>query len=166
MTTMSLERGMSVSGDGRGLQVETFAADSHPFDAPGFARGLQAAGYCEMLETSRKKIKTRFVHALNKENFKSHLHQFLKAKMLKARGEYMVRFVGQTDVHSPYVHLYTTSIPEDNLPIRIHPVESPDHVDHFSLWTHLHTIKGASHWSCKAKGPFRFLTFVLVTTES
>lgn len=123
----------------------------HPFDATGFKRGLVAAGYVEPLDTSRRKVKSRFVHALTKEKFKPYLDQFLDAKNVKARGEFMVRFVGLQDVHSPFVHLYTTSIPLDVLPVRVH-AESFDDKDRFTLWTYLRTVKGASHWSCKAKG--------------
>ncbi|KAM0753600.1 hypothetical protein T439DRAFT_353386 [Meredithblackwellia eburnea MCA 4105] len=123
----------------------------HPLESKGFQRGLMAAGYVEPLDLSRKKIKARFVHALSKEKFKDHLDQFLSTKDLKAKNEYMIRFIGQQNVHSPFVHIYTTSLPQDLLPLTVHP-EAFDNIDRPSLWTHLRTIKGASHWSCKEKG--------------
>lgn len=103
--------------------------------------------------------------------FKTHLDQFLVAKSVKPRGEHMIRFVGLQNVQSPFIHIYTTSLPLDILPIRVvggiplnaswerpfadsviqHP-EELDGTDHPTLWTYLRTIKGASHWSCKAKG--------------
>lgn len=47
------------------------ALDTHPFEAPKLQRGLMAAGYLEKLDTSRKRIKTRFVHGLSKQNVRT-----------------------------------------------------------------------------------------------
>jgi hypothetical protein len=62
---------------------------------------------------------------------------------------YSLRF--RTDVHSPFVHLYTTSLPSNHLTVKVYPSDSdPSHSESFTLWTHLRTINGTSHWSCRA----------------
>lgn len=56
-------------GSGRASpRIEPGGASQHPFDDPLFASGLMAAGYSEMIDISRKKIKTRFSHGLGKEH--------------------------------------------------------------------------------------------------
>jgi hypothetical protein len=57
-----------VGGSSRSAsKVQPGGSSSHPFEEPGFELGLKAAGYCEMLDTSRKRIKSRFSHGLGKE---------------------------------------------------------------------------------------------------
>lgn len=78
-----------------------------------FREGLKSAGYLELFEVSRKKIKSRFAHGLAKEKvrvgslsltaslsnialqFNVHLEAFLEQKQVKKRGEFMIRFVGE-----------------------------------------------------------------------
>ncbi|ORY55346.1 hypothetical protein BCR35DRAFT_335641, partial [Leucosporidium creatinivorum] len=138
---------LSISGGGGKAEPEARGAQ-HPFDEPRFAGGLMAAGYLEMFDISRKKIKTRFSHGLGKENFKDHLTTFLDTKDLKSRGEYMIRFVGQQDVHSPFVHIYTTTLLLDTSTVKTIP-PTLGASDTLTTWTHLRTINNASHWSAK-----------------
>lgn len=93
-------------------------------------------------------------------------------KGLTARNDYMIRFVGtegqpknQTsdpvaneltlsvpDVHSPFVHTFTTKILSDKETVRIAPSStsaSSTKGDGTTLWTHLRTTGNSAHWSCK-----------------
>ncbi|GAA5898039.1 hypothetical protein JCM5296_001462 [Sporobolomyces johnsonii] len=130
--------------------------EDKPFDKPDFQRGLRWAGYLEPLDTSRKKIKQRFVHGLEKEDFTAHLDAFLEQKGIKKRGEWMIRFVGATDPHSPYVHLFTTSLLTDTASLKVYAADlgttSSKDPDAFTQWTNLPSSStGESEWACKAK---------------
>lgn len=76
----------------------------------------------------------------------------------------MIRFVGQQDVHSPFVHVYTTSLLSDVATIKIFPDNpDPSDLEGHTLWTHLRTVEvpsRASHWSCR-KNKFWPLRVVL-----
>ena len=82
MSRLRLSDPVSTSLTARGgrdpSNAENAELDTHPFEAPKLQRGLMAAGYLEKLDTSRKKIKTRFVHGLSKQNVRTlperHVH--------------------------------------------------------------------------------------------
>ncbi|GAA5890397.1 hypothetical protein JCM6882_008823 [Rhodosporidiobolus microsporus] len=124
----------------------------NPLEEPGFAEGLRKAGYLSPIDTSRKAIKGRFVHGLEKEEFKAHLDVFLENKSLKPRGEYMVRFQGPAaDVHSPFVHLFLTALPTDTSTSQLY-ADDAKKPDISTTWTHLpQESLDESHWACKAK---------------
>lgn len=64
----------------------------------------------------------------------------------------MIRFVGQQDVHSPFIHLYTSVLVTEVTSIKIFPSDADSREsDTFTLWTHLRTVGNVSHWSAKAK---------------
>ncbi|GAA5833335.1 hypothetical protein JCM11251_005208 [Rhodosporidiobolus azoricus] len=126
----------------------------NPLESEGFREGLRKAGYLAPIDTSRKAIKGRFVHGLDKEEFKAHLDSFLDDKSLRSRGEYMVRFRGPTtDVHSPFVHLFLTALPSDTTTVKLFAdaptVKKPGTS---TTWTYLpQDNPDESHWACKAK---------------
>ncbi|GAA5919337.1 hypothetical protein JCM1841_004347 [Sporobolomyces salmonicolor] len=130
--------------------------EDKPFEKRNFQRGLRWAGYLEPLDTSRKKIKQRLVLGLEKEDFTAHLDAFLEQKGIKKRGEWMVRFVGATDPHSPFVHLFTTSRLTNPAPVKVYPGDlgttSSQGPDAFTQGTNLpSSAPGESEWACKAK---------------
>jgi hypothetical protein len=51
----------------RMIPDEALPLDVNPLELPGFRKGLMAAGYSAPLDTSRKTIRGRFVHALGKQ---------------------------------------------------------------------------------------------------
>ncbi|KAK4058667.1 hypothetical protein OIO90_000111 [Microbotryomycetes sp. JL221] len=112
-----------------------------PFAQLDAKMGLLAAGYLEMFDVSRKKIRARFVHGLEKLQFKLHLEAFLSQKGVKPTTEFMVRFVGTT-----------ASVLDDQSTIKVLPSgsESDSKPVGSTLWTYLRTTnKNQVHWSCK-----------------
>ncbi|BGP46167.1 hypothetical protein JCM10450v2_002007 [Rhodotorula kratochvilovae] len=124
-----------------------------PFEAEAFVRGLRMAGYLQPIDTSRKTIKGRFSHGLQKEEFKDNLDVFLEMQELKARGEYMVRFKGTAaDAHSPYVHLFVTSLPASTSTVKAFPDSTTNADASLTTWTHIPTTAPAvSEWAAKAR---------------
>ncbi|KAM0792483.1 hypothetical protein ACM66B_005156 [Microbotryomycetes sp. NB124-2] len=131
-------------------ELPTFP-ESRPFDDADAKLGLLSAGYLELFDVSRKKIKTRFVHGLEKLQFKVHLQAFLAQKIIKPTTEYMVRFVGKTDVHSPFIHIFTSTLLEDSAALKVSPTDTEGAGS--TLWTYLRTSDtNQVHWSCKKTG--------------
>ncbi|BGP30202.1 hypothetical protein JCM10296v2_001954 [Rhodotorula toruloides] len=126
--------------------------EKNPFEEEAFVEGLRKAGYLEPLDVSRKAIKARFTHGLQKEEFKANLEAFLEQEELKALGEYMVRFKGTVaQSWSPYVSLFTTSLPTSTSPCKVFPDSD---TNGFSTWTPLPTSpekRHTSEWACKAR---------------
>ncbi|GAA6052733.1 hypothetical protein JCM3770_003526 [Rhodotorula araucariae] len=124
-----------------------------PFAAEGFMEGLRLAGYLQPIDTSRKTIKGRFNHGLQKEEFKNNLDVFLDTQQLKARGEYMIRFKGTSaDAHSPYVHLFVTSLPSSTSTFKGCPDSSSGADASLTTWTNIPTTTPAvSEWAAKAR---------------
>ncbi|GAA5882588.1 hypothetical protein JCM16303_002059 [Sporobolomyces ruberrimus] len=129
--------------------------NQHPLAKPAFLSGLKYAGYLEPLDTSRNKIKQRFNHFLEKQNFKSNLAAFLENAGREKLGESMVRFVGTEEPHSPFVSLFVTKAIETTEAVKIYAIDpsSTSSVGRSSTqWTFL--IAGtdaSSEWTCKAK---------------
>ncbi|GAA5964129.1 hypothetical protein JCM21900_003637, partial [Sporobolomyces salmonicolor] len=122
--------------------------EDKPFEKRNCQRGLRWAGYLEPLHTSRKKIKQRF--------FTAHLDAFLEQKGIKKRGEWVVRFVGATDPHSPFVHLFTTSRLTNPAPVKVYPGDlgttSSQGPDAFTQGTNLpSSAPGESEWTLQSQ---------------
>ncbi|BGP53902.1 hypothetical protein JCM8202v2_001474 [Rhodotorula sphaerocarpa] len=106
------------------------------------------AGYLEPIDTSRKAIRARFAHGLEKFGFQGHLNAFLAEQGLTARGGYMIRFGGTpTEVHSPFVHDFVSGSPAHK-----HKCQVADPSSESTTWTAL-SFRGndGGSWSCKAR---------------
>ncbi|KAK4053087.1 hypothetical protein OIV83_001822 [Microbotryomycetes sp. JL201] len=121
-----------------------------PFDETEAKLALLSAGYLELFGTSMKQIKARFVHGLEKQKFKSHLQAFLALKTIKPTTEFMIRFIGKAEVHSPFIHLFTATLIEDTATVKVSPTEPSDAGN--TLWTFLESEQNKMHWSCKKSG--------------
>ncbi|GAA5996369.1 uncharacterized protein JCM10292_007563 [Rhodotorula paludigena] len=124
----------------------------NPFEDAMFRKTLQLAGFLQPMDTSRKTIKGRFSHSLQKEHFKEGLNAFLEEQGLKPRGEYMIRFKGTpAEPHSPFVHLFTTSLPASTATCKVYPedVEGPEAAT--VTWTFLSAEQNTSEWAAKAR---------------
>ncbi|GAA6011545.1 hypothetical protein JCM11491_004683 [Sporobolomyces phaffii] len=133
------------------------ASDGHPLANSAFLLGLKSAGYLEPLDTSRNKIKQRFNHFLEKQNFKANLYAFLEHTGVERLGESMVRFVGTEEPHSPYVSVFVTSAIETTEAVKIYAAAdpasaSPDVGRASTRWTLVTAEPDAScEWACTAK---------------
>ncbi|GAA6026929.1 hypothetical protein JCM8097_005971 [Rhodosporidiobolus ruineniae] len=134
---------------------KTYEPNENPLEQSGFREGLLLAGYVAPIDTSRKAIKGRFQHGLEKQEFKAHLDAFLEEKNLKPLGAYMIRFQGPTaEAHSPFVHLFTTTLPSDTSTSQIF-ADGPDvqKPEISTTWTCLPAESSAQQctFACKAK---------------
>ncbi|GAA6059406.1 hypothetical protein JCM10212_003638 [Sporobolomyces blumeae] len=132
--------------------VPLTSSDEDPQDRPlassTFSEGLRWAGYLEPLDTSRNKIKQRFNHFLEKENFKASLYAFLEHAGVERLGEHMVRFVGAEgqEPHSPYASIFVTEPIAATEPVKIYVGSAS------TQWTYVGTRDAQdSQWICKAK---------------
>ncbi|BGP22936.1 hypothetical protein JCM10295v2_001827 [Rhodotorula toruloides] len=134
------------------LRVDVGGEEKNPFEEEAYVEGLRQAGYLEPLDVSRKAIKARFTRGLQKEEFKANLEAFLAQEELKALGDYMVRFKGTaTQSWTPYVSLFTTSLPTSTSPRNVFPDSDTNSL---STWTPLPAStenSRTSEWACKAR---------------
>ncbi|GAA5997449.1 hypothetical protein JCM5350_001914 [Sporobolomyces pararoseus] len=144
--------------------ASNFEINRHPLSKPAFLLGLKWAGYLEPLDTSRNKIKQRYNHFLDKEQFKLNLAAFLENAGVEKLGESMVRFVGAEEPHSPYVGVYVKSAIQGTEAVKIYAAlepssnvavpSNPTSINPSSTqWSFLLATDGniSCEWSCKAK---------------